>query len=266
MLFSSITSSFAAYRKKPVSFILATLTFIFFSLLSVLSLVGVFLIFFVVLSLVNFDSEVLVLGVLGLLLAIIALYLLSAFKGALIKSYSLLSAGSNISFLSIFRYALSSGPIFFVLCMLKVFFIVLFNLPIILFYFLYLKQNPVQYLDALLGIVALFVAFIVDMFMFPSFISAASSGTGVGKSLSAGLRLFARKHALAFALFSIYSIVWLCALSPILALLAFFAFGSQYLLYSLIIFLPLGTVSLLVSYPVAYSAMIVFFQKYAAER
>jgi hypothetical protein len=214
-----------------------------------------------VLSLVKFDGELLVLEGLGLVLSIILIYLLSAFKGALVKSYAVLSTGSNISFLSIFRYSLSNGPVFFVLCLLKILFIVLFNLPIILFYFLYLKDNPVQYLDIVLLLAALFITFIVEMLMFPSVIAAAN-GMGVGSSLSAGAKFFMRKHVLAFAIFLLYAIIWLCALSPELASIAFLMTGQQYLLYSLIVFLPLGIMSLLVSYPIVYTAMVIFFQKY----
>ena len=241
-LFKSISKSFELYANRPAAFVFSTLTHCVFNLLLLLALAGVFLIFFFIVSVFKLAEAPTVFAIVGAILALFYLYFSSAFFGSLVKAYSLLATGTNFSFMDFYRYAMGNGWTFFSLNLIRLVLLALVNLPSALIYFLYLSQNPIKYVDYLLLLLSIFLTFFVELFLFPSFIAAATYNSGVLRSLKFAGQLFQKRHIFAVCLFVVYSFVWVFNWVPVIQL-----------------------VTILVFYPVVYTAMIVFFQTYCGK-
>lgn len=207
----------SSFVKRPVPFILTTLCFMAFDFIALFSMLGVFLVFFFLLSAVRL-ADALPLAIVSALLGVIALYFLSSFKGALMRSYSKLAEGGKVSFMDFYNYAVGNGARFFALSLLELLLILLFNAPSAAIYFLYLQANPMPYVDVLLLLASLFITFIVTLAFYPAFASAAVYETGVAKSFGFAFQLFRKKHIFVFLSYAVYGLVCFINMIPLLVL------------------------------------------------
>lgn len=198
---------------------------------------GIFIILFLILSVINLASSVeLVASILGILL-IVFLYFASGFLGSLIRAYSSSNKKSKVSVTDFFYYAKSNGTTFFNITILKLLTIAILVVPLIAIYYFYLLKNPIKYSEYLLGLIALFDIFIVELLFFPAYFSAALCNTGAFKSIMISFSFFRKKHVYAFGLFVLFSINFPFTIFPVLNL-----------------------VPLFVVFPIIYFAMISMFQ------
>jgi hypothetical protein len=228
--------------KKPLQYVLSTIACLFLTMISVLALVGVMLLFFFLMSGLRMTDNVLPFAIVGAALGLLLLYFTSAFKGALMKAYSVLYAGGNFTFLDIYRYAIANGWIFFIINIIKFVLLLMVNLPSILLYLYVAHGNP----DTLMKVIIIFLSlcgtFIIELLFYPVYLGAVY-GNGLGRSFVGSFQLFRRKHVIAVALFIVYCFVWLFDWIPLLQVVA-------------------G----LVAYPIVVTAMLAFYQTYVGRK
>lgn len=227
--------------KKPLQYVLSTVACGLLTFLSGLALVGIFLVFFFIMSGLRMTDNVLPFSIVGAALGLLFIYFASAFKGAMLKAYSVLYAGANFTFMDIYRYALASGWIFFLINLIKFAFLLIINLPSILLYLYVANSKPDQLMTALIVLLSLFGTFFVELLFYPVYL-AAVSGNGLFRSFVNAFNLFRKKHVFAVGLFIVYSFVFVLNLIPVLQV-----------------------ITLLVAYPIVVTAMIIFYQTYVGK-
>ncbi|MBI5051482.1 hypothetical protein HZC08_01855 [Candidatus Micrarchaeota archaeon] len=221
-MFNSLNSSVNAFKESPIQFAYATFVAILMNFIVLFALAGIYLIFFFVMSILNLTSVIEAFAVLGGVLAIVYLYFFSAFKGALLNAYSTASKKSRVSVTEFYNYALSNGFRFFSLKILQILLLLLLIGPLVAFYFLYLKANPIKYADYALLVLGIAELFFVELFFYPAYVSATVFSSGVFKSLKFAFTFFRKKHLYAFLLFVLYCFVWLFNFIPVIQLVTLF--------------------------------------------
>lgn len=260
VLFKSLSMSIDAYIKRPIQFILSTFTFLFFSLLTLFSLIGVLLIFFILMSVLKFADNVLPFAIMGAILLILFLYLFSGFKGALLKAFSTISDGARFSFMDFYKYAVKNGWNIFVISILNLILVSIIAAPVVYAFVSYFPEHPMPYVDLLLALIFLFAVFVIEFIFYPIYLAAALYGTDLVNSFKYGFQLITRKHIFFLGIFIIYCLGLFTIVLPLLLAYAVFT------LYNFVwgfLFVPiLVIVPIFVILPIVCNSLVLFFQNY----
>lgn len=236
-MFDSIQGAVSSFTRRPLPFVSVALIHVLLQSLMLFALIGVFLVVFFTASLFRLSADLVLIAV-AAILAILFLYFSSGLKGAALNAYSTVLGGGKVGFFEFYHYTLRNSPRFFGLFMVRS---VVELMPSGLFlalYYIILKNWNLPYMDIFIGLVSSFFIFISHYLFYPSFISAATYGTGIMASLKNCFKFLRSAHIFALLLYAIYSIVWLTQFIPIINILTYF-----------------------VTFPIAYCAMILYFQK-----
>ncbi|MDD5337401.1 MAG: hypothetical protein PHS02_02860 [Candidatus ainarchaeum sp.] len=163
-----------------------------------------------------------IMGMAFLVCAVFVGYCWAALKGAMIKS--LLNAESGaIHMRDFLRYAFSSGPKFFFIFLVNVFFIVLLNIPIAALILL-LHIDPLSLPGILLLLIGLMLALVIRFIFTFSYISAAVKNVSAFTSFRNDVRFLIKNPLPAVALYLLYSLVVISLLIPVLDMFVLVSF------------------------------------------
>ncbi len=214
--------SIDAYIKRPIQFILSTFAFLFFNLLTIFALLGIFLLFFILMSAIKFVDSLVPFAVLGAILLVMFLYLAAGFRSALLKAFSALTEGSRFSFMDFYKHAVKNGWNIFVISVINMLIVAIMAAPVIYAFVSYFPEHPMPYVDILLLLMFLFGFFLVEFIFYPVYLSAALYGTGLISSFKYAFQLLAKKHVFSLGIFIIYCVGIFTVIFPLLLAYALF--------------------------------------------
>ncbi len=222
MFFDIAASAAKKYAAKPTPFIYAILIRIFAAAISLFASLSI--IFLAILTLTTFG----LMGAYGVpATAAVALgslflfaYLWAAYKGAMIKSLMDAEIGP-VHMHDFLRFAVKHGPRFFAIFAIKNFFILLFNLPMILA-FVFLKLDPFS--QAGIAVIALMflVTFTVKFLFSFADIAAAVKGLGAIPAVTGGMMFVAKNPLRVLGAYALYTISILLSVIPLIPLITLY--------------------------------------------
>ena len=237
-MFDSIQRAVSSYTSKPVPFVGVAFFHLALQLLILFALLGVFLIGFFIVSIVKLPVDSPPLLALAIILAILFFYFSSGVKGAALNAYLQVLNGEKVSFFEFYHYALGKAPRFFGLFLVRSIVELLPVGVLAALYFFVIKNWNLPFADVLVAFFSLLFTFITHYIFYAAFVSAAVYDSGIKDSLKKCFRFLKSTHVFALILYVAYSVIWLTQFLPIINIITFF-----------------------VSFPIAYTAMIIHFQK-----
>lgn len=238
-LFRCINAAIKEYMKRPIRFGAVVLISIILNFVTLGALIGAFLIVYYSLSLVGFGDVPSVVGVIGGTLLILYLVIMNGLKGALIKTLGGVAKREKPSIRSFFKYSIERGEVFFVITLLKFLILAILVAPFYLLYSQVLLPMELPYIDWLLYGIAGAIGFVVEIPFMYAYIAAANQNLNTTGALKASFRLLRKRFVGAFAMYTVYALVWVSLFIPLLNIITVFVF-----------------------YPVIYVAAILFYEKY----
>ncbi len=237
-MFDSIQRAVSSYTSKPIAFVGVAFIHLALQLLVLLALLGVFLIGFFITSIIKVPVDSPPMLALAVILVILFFYFSSGVKGAALNAYSNVLNGEKVNFFDFYHYSLRKAPRFFGLFLVRSVFQLLPVGVLAALYFFVIKNWNLPYADAFVAFFSLLFTFIVHYIFYGAFVSAAVYDSGIKDSLKNCFKFLKFTHIFALILYVAYAIIWLTQFVPIINIITFF-----------------------VSFPIAYSAMVVYFQK-----
>jgi hypothetical protein len=211
--------------------------YVVLQLLFALAAVGIFLIYFLIASVLGLPTTVnsppAVIAAVATLLLL--LFFSCGLNAGLLRSYAAALEGRKTTVAEFLRYSLKkAAPMFAVMLMRDLVLAVIVG-PVVLLYVSSL--SGAAYMDVLVGAYALCATFLIHFLFTPAFVSIGAFGTEFVSSLRIGIGFLRRKHVNALGLYAVFALAWLLNLVPIVQI-----------------------ITILVVYPVVYSAFVVMFQ------
>ncbi|MEM4166137.1 MAG: hypothetical protein QW153_02280 [Candidatus Bilamarchaeaceae archaeon] len=220
-----LKSVFAAYGEKPLLFLWGSLLYVFFSLIVLLSTIGILLVSFLLLFffgyLPNFDTPLnLILYALPTTIALLfMLYMNGCITAATIYAYKNATNGTVISLIDFYHYGLSRGPMMFSIGVLRDFFMfIVIGVGTAIYYY---GLQGFEYGTHILAIYTLMVLFVFHLITKPGII-ACGLGERPFESFKKTYLVFAKKHIYFIVFFTMYAFVWLMNFIPILQFISLF--------------------------------------------
>lgn len=239
-MLDAVKSALEAFSRDPVSFLLPTIAYPVFMLITLGAMIGVLLVGFLVLTAFSAPADItaIVLGGLGVLLFLIYLVFSAGYKGALVNEYRKALRKEPVGVTYFMKYAFKNCLGYFVISFMKIIVGGFFIMPLcLLYYFLDLGMTN-EILAWLVILMALFVVFVVEFLFSFSYIAAAVKNARPFTAIILSLNFIKETHVNAFMIYVLYCIVFLASLVPLIDIIAYAIF-----------------------YPVAYSSMIQFFDR-----
>lgn len=236
-LFDSLKKSFSSYTSNPVGFALNSLFLVFYQVLVLLAIAGLWFVVFFIASILQIGVDSIPFLAIDALLIVMFVYFSAGIKGSYVWACNESVEGRRVSMLEFFRYFMRKSGVFFFITLLKYFFTALFVAPVILAYLYVLVDYDVPYLDVLVYLTAALLAFLIHFMFYPAIISAAVYDTSISRSIRGGFQLVRKRNILALMLYVVYAITWILNFIPLIQLFTLF-----------------------VTYPIIYSAMILMFK------
>ncbi len=239
-MLDAVKSTLEAFSRNPVSFLLPTIAYPVFMLITLGAMIGVLLVAFLVLTAFSVQPEILaiVLGVVGAFLLLLYGVFSAGYKGSLVNEYRKALRNEPVGVTYFMKYAFKNCPGYFVISLVKMVVGGFFITPLaLLYYFLDLGMTN-EILAWLVILMALFVVFVVEFLFSFSYIAAAVKSAKPFTAIILSLNFIKETHVNAFAIYVLYCLVVLASMIPLLDIISYFIF-----------------------YPVAYSSLIQFFDK-----
>jgi hypothetical protein len=234
----SLKKAFDRFSEHPFLFMWSSLLYIGFQLLYILSAVGVFLIYFFFASVMGLNTGVDEIQTIAAAAFVVILFLFfsSGLNAGLANAYNNSLENKKTALADFFRYSLGRSPVLFAIMLLREVVFLMIVGPIIALYIFVL--NEYEYMDALTGIVALTLTFLIHLVFTPALIYAGAFGMEVFGAMRSGFRLLRTKHVYFLGLYLIFAPVWLLSFIPVIQIITLFAL-----------------------YPISYSSMIAMLEK-----
>ncbi len=239
-MFDSVKSALEAFSRDPVSFLLPTITYPVFMIITLGAMVGVLLVGFLALTAFSVQPDIIliVLAAIGAFLLLLYGVFSAGYKGALVNEYRKALRKEPVGVTYFMKYAFRNCPGYFVISLVKLVLMGFLITPLsLLYYFLDLGMTN-EILAWLVILMALFVVFVVEFLFSFSYIAAAVKGAKPLTAIIIGLNFLKETNVNAFMIYVLYCMVVLASMVPLIDIIAYIIF-----------------------YPVAYSSMIQFFDK-----
>ncbi|MFP3949595.1 MAG: hypothetical protein ACLFUZ_00670 [Candidatus Micrarchaeia archaeon] len=240
LLLESMKTSLESFSRDPVSFMLPTIIYPIFMLVTMGASIGIMLLLFLVLTGIGIDAQInlIVLGVLGAVLLFINSIFYAGYKGALINEYHRALHKEKVGIVSFMHYAFGNAISFFVMSLVKMIVIGFFLSPLaLLFYFLKVWTIHLA-LVYLFGAVALFILFMIEFLFAFTYIAYVEKKVRPFSAILISLNFIKDTNIKALLVYVLYSIIVMSTLVPLLNIIMYLVF-----------------------YPIAMSSLIKFFEK-----
>lgn len=239
MLLKDITLAMKEYTRKPLDFVWTILMSIILNLVCFGAFAGAFLLIYYVFSLLGIGGLPILIAIVAGVLLLLYLVVMNGLKGALIKTLLNLTKKERPSMVYFFKYAMDRGKTFFGITLVKTIISLVPLVPIYLLYSYVLASMNILYIEWILGIIAAGILFLIEFPFAYAYIAAVREECGVKESLKQSIRLIRKKFVSSFGLYAVYAVVWVSIFIPLLDL-----------------------VTALIIYPIMYTAMLLFYEKY----
>lgn len=261
LLFRSLKQAFEEYRKNPMGLITASVLCPVFKGVTLFGMAGVFLLFFFMFAIFNLTSTLMPLEIIGALALIAYVVIEKGIRGAVLRATNNAMARQRISVLETFNYAVGNGPRFFAYALIEAIPIAIFAGPGVALKLLVFPDAGGDILLWLSVLFGLFVTFIFKAVLAWGYVQMAVGGYGPIQAVKATFGIIKRKHIHALGLYFVYSLVWVfltlyMLIIPLYVLKPIDSGALTLVLSAVLLLVSLFT--LLVTYPIANAALIIF--------
>lgn len=239
-MIDAIKSTLEAFSRDPISFLLPTIAYFVFMIITLGAMIGVLLLGFFGMTAVGVPADimVIVLAVVGAILILLYGVFSAGYKGSLVNEYRKALRKEPVGFTFFMKYAFKNCPTYFVIALVKIIIMGFLIMPFsLLYYFLDLGMTN-EILAWLVILIALFIVFVVEFLFSFSFIAAAVKNARPITAIIISLNFIKETNINAFMIYVLYCMIVLATFVPLVDIIAYFIF-----------------------YPVAYSSMIQFFDR-----
>lgn len=237
-LFRSVGDALENFSRDPVAFMVPTLLYPLFMLITLGAFVGILFILFIILTLLGIggDTMMYVLGAVGAVLAIAYTVLSSGYKGAMISEYNNATEKREVGLMHYMNYALSNCGGLFVISLVKMFITGFVLMPFLLLYYFVLAGLWDGWLY-IFGFLALFFVFIIEFLFSFSFVAYVVRKVSPITAMLISFNFIKEKNVKALIVYLFYSIVALSTDIPVINIITYLVF-----------------------YPIAYTSLILLFK------
>lgn|GEM_PF-966228 len=237
-MFRSAGDALESFSRDPVAFMVPTILYPLFMLITLGAFIGVLFILFLLLTLAGVGGEMMiyVLGGAGGLLAILYMMLSAGYKGAMAAEYNNAAEGKEVSLMHYMNYAMRNSGGLFVISLVKAAIAAFVVMPFVLLY-MFLLANLWEGWTYLAGAATLFLVFMVEFLFSFSFVAYVVRRVPPITAMIISFNFIKEKNVKALLAYGFYSIIALSTLIPILNIITYLVF-----------------------YPIAYTSLILFFK------
>lgn len=237
-MFQSVGDALEHFSRDPVAFMVPTLLYPVFLLITLGAFLGVLFIIFMLLTLVGAGGEITLyaLGGVGAVLSLLYILLSAGYKGAMVAEYNNASEKGEVGLMHFMRYALSNSGGLFVISIVKMAIIGFVAMPFLLLYYFVLIDLWEGWLY-IFGMLALFLVFMIEFLFSFSFTAYVVRRVSPLTAMIISFNFIKEKNVKAFLVYGFYGLVALSTLVPILNIITYLVF-----------------------YPIAYTSLILFFK------
>ncbi|MBD3398690.1 hypothetical protein GF412_05610 [Candidatus Micrarchaeota archaeon] len=233
-------NSLESFSKNPVSFMLPTILYPIFMLITLGASVGVLLLLFMLFTTFGADAEItlIALGVIGAVLLLLNGIFSAGYKGALWEEYHRALHLQPVGLVSYMNYAFRNSLQFFIISLVKLVVIGFFITPLVLVYYFFDLGAVHEAFPYLFGAIALFEMFVIEFLFAFSFIAYVEKRVRPFSAILISLNFIKDANIKAFLVYVLYTIVVLSTAVPLLNIVMYLVF-----------------------YPIAASSLVRFFEK-----
>ena len=237
-MFQSAGDALEHFSRDPVAFMVPTLLYPVFLLITLGAFLGILFIIFMVLTLVGASGEIMIyaLGGVGAVLSLFYILLSAGYKGAMVAEYNNASEKGEVGLMHFMRYALSNSGSHFVISSVKMAIIGCVVMPFLLLYY-FLLIGLWDGWTYMFGILALFLVFIIEFLFAFSFTAYVVRRVSPLTAMIISFNFIKEKNVKALLVYGFYGLVALSTFVPILNIITYLIF-----------------------YPIAYTSLILFFK------
>lgn len=237
-MFRSVGAALENFSRDPVAFMVPTLLYPLFMLITLGAFVGILFILFIILTLIGIggDTMLYVLGGLGAVLAIIYTVLSAGYKGAMISEYNNATEKREVGLMHYMNYAMVNCGGLFVIALVKMFITGFVLMPFILLYYFVLVDLWEGWLF-IFGPMALFLVFIIEFMFAFSYIAYVVRKVSPITAMMISFNFIKEKNVKALVAYLFYCIVALSTDIPVINIITYLVF-----------------------YPIAYTSLILLFK------
>lgn len=237
-MFQSVGDALEHFSRDPVAFMVPTLLYPIFLLITLGAFLGILFIIFMLLTLVGASGEIMIyaLGGVGAILSLFYLLLSAGYKGAMVAEYNNASEKGEVGLMHFMRYALSNSGGLFVISIVKMAITGFVVMPFLLLYYFFLI-NLWEGWTYIFGIIALFLVFIIEFLFSFSFTAYVVRKVSPLTAMIISFNFIKEKNVKALLVYAFYGLIALTTLVPILNIITYLIF-----------------------YPIAYTSLILFFK------
>lgn len=221
-MFGFLQQSFGSYRKKLKIFLKLSAFYFASELLASLAVWGFFFTAFLIGSLFGLTLDSLIVIVIAIGALVLSLYIGSGLFGSYLKNINSILQGQKIDFKSFFRYGITKARTYFTILIIKLSLEAILAAPLVALYLFVLKKLNIPYIEIILAVIFVGVKFLVDFVFIYSFISNALFETKAFASIRNAFRIIRNKGISAFGLYTLFSIIAVTLLIPLLNLITLF--------------------------------------------
>ncbi len=238
-MLQSIGDALEHFSRDPVAFMVPTLLYPLFLLITLGAFLGILFILFMVLTLVGIGGDIMLyaLGGVGALLALAYMLLSAGYKGAMVAEYNNASDKGEVGLIHFMRYALANSGSLFVISIVKMAITGFIVMPFVLIYY-FLLTGLWEGWTYIFGIIALFFVFIIEFLFAFSFTAYVVRKVSPITAMIISFNFIKEKNVKALLVYGFYGLAALSTLVPILNIITYLVF-----------------------YPIAYTSLVLFFKQ-----
>ena len=237
-MFRSVGDALENFSRDPVAFMVPTLLYPLFMLITLGAFMGIMFILFILLTLLGIggDTMLYVLGGVGAVLAIIYIVLSAGYKGAMICEYNNATEKREVGPVHFMNYAVANSGGLFVIALVKLAVTGFVLMPFLLLYY-FLLVDLWEGWTYIFGLVALFFVFIVEFLFAFSFIAYVVRKVSPITAMMISFNFIKEKNVEALVAYVVYCVVALSTDIPIINIITYLVF-----------------------YPIAFTSLILLFK------
>lgn len=237
-MFRSVSDALEHFSRDPVGFMVPTLLYPLFLLITLGAFLGVLFIAFMLLTLAGAGGDVMLyaLGGVGAVLALAYMMLSAGYKGAMVAEYNNASESGEVGLMHFMRYALSNSGGLFVISIVKMAITGFVAMPFVLLYY-FVLAGLWEGWTYIFGLCALFLVFLVEFLFSFSFTAYVVRRVSPLTAMIISFNFIKEKNVKALLIYGFYSLVAASTWVPLLNIITYLVF-----------------------YPIAYTSLILFFK------
>lgn len=237
-MFESVGDALEHFSRDPVAFVIPTILYPVFMLITLGAFLGILLIIFLIFTVLGIggDAVIYTLGGVGAVLSLVYLMLSAGYKGAMVAEYNNATEKKEVGLMHYMSYAMRNSGGLFVISMVKMAITGFAVMPFVLLYVFVLSGLP-EILTYLTALLALLIVFFIEFLFSFSFTAYVVRRVSPITAMIISFNFIKEKNVKALLLYGFYALVAVSTEIPILNIITYLVF-----------------------YPIAYTSLILFFK------